>query len=335
MKRLICLLLALLMLLPLAACASKRPSGYHLVSLEKDPFDLYVPGTWRDNSASSISSAYYSNDQKIMVSAVAYENTRSETLLAFVTRIESEYAERLDRYEKSGEITETTLGGNAAYRLEYFTVIEPSNEYADETLMKFCSIFAIYDKYVVNLTYCAASTYYADRMEDFENIMAYFTFREPVIAPPVQGEDGEEYVLASNEKHVYKFYVPSTWTVLTGSEIPGAYRFSNDGDRSNVSLMEYVLSTEITDAETYWEYFKQHHQDPLEVISIDKNAKLGKYNAFSAEYTTVTNGETYHIKQVFLATSDVIYIFTYTSSEAFYAKHLDDVAKMVEMFEFK
>ncbi len=335
MKRLICLLLTLLMLLPLVACAKNGvPSGYQLISYNSDPFNLYVPGTWTNNSASSITSAYYSNDNRILVSAVSTIWDTSSSLAEAVDTVEKDLMEKLDGYERAGEITETTLGGNAAYKLEYFSVIAAKDETSEPERMKFCSIFAYYEEYLIQLTYCARALFFADRYEDFENILSYFTFKAPTFEPPVAGDDGKEYVMITNEKHVYKFYVPSDWNVPSDMTVPNAYVALADGDRSNVSLMEYVSDSDTGTAEQYWETFKKHFKDPIELIATDKNAKLGKYDAFAAEYRTTTNGNTYHIKQIFLTTSNVIYILTYTSTDEFYERHLPEVDKMAELFAF-
>lgn len=328
MKRIICLLLVALMVVGIVACGSSVPSDYQKISFEKDPFDLYVPKTWTDNSASGMASAYYSGDKKIMVSGASTHAVQGETLKQYVERIDKEHAEALPKYERKGEIAETTLGGSVAYRLEYFAEVNGE-------LMSFASVFSAYDAYIVNLTYCAISTHYADRLEDFENIISYFTFKQPVITPPVQGEDGEEYVLASHEKNVFNFYVPTTWVVSDANEIAGAYYYSANGDKSNVTLMEYASSYEIKSAKDYWEAFQSQYEKPLEIISTDENAKLGKYDAFGVEYKTSMNDGNYKIKQIFLASEKIIYIFTYTSTDEFYDAHLDEVAKMVEMFEFK
>lgn len=328
MKRIVCLLLVALMMVGIVACGSSVPSNYQKISFEKDPFDLYVPKTWTDNSASGMASAYYSGDKKIMVSGASTLAVQGETLKQYVERIDKEHAEVLPKYERKGEITETTLGGNVAYRLEYFAEVNGE-------LMSFASVFSAYDVYVVNLTYCAISTHYADRLEDFENIISYFTFKQPVVTPPVEDENGDEYVLASHEKNVFNFYVPSTWSLTSTGAIAGAYYYSANGDKSNVTLMEYASSYEIKSAKDYWEAFQKQYEQPLEIISTDENAKLGKYDAFGVEYKTSMNDGNYKIKQVFLASDKIIYIFTYTSTDEFYDAHLDEVAKMVEMFEFK
>ena len=328
MKKLICLLLAVLMTVGLMACGSDVPTGYQKISFERDPFELYVPKTWKDNSSSGIANAYYSGEKKIMVSAASTLAVTGETLLAYVERIDKEQAEALTQYERKGEITETTLGGNVAYRLEYFASV-------DGELMSFATGFAAYDVYIVSLTYCAISTHYADRLEDFENIISYFTFKQPVLTPPVQDDEGNEYVLASHEKNVFNFYVPSTWVVAESGEIAGAYFYSTEGDKSNVTLMEYVSAYEIDGAKEYWEDFQKQYDQPIEIVSIDENAKLADRDAFAVEYKTSMNGGNYKIKQIFLASSNIIYIFTYTSTEQFYDVHLDEVAKMIEMFEFK
>ena len=62
---------------------------------------------------------------------------------------------------------------------------------------------------------------------------------------------------------------------------------------------------------------------------------MGGYDAYGVEFTEKISGATYKVKQVFLSVNSTIYVFTYTSTKANYAMHLDDVNTMLEMFEFK
>ena len=62
---------------------------------------------------------------------------------------------------------------------------------------------------------------------------------------------------------------------------------------------------------------------------------MGGKDAYAVEYVENISGVKYSVKQVFLAYNSMIYVFTYTSTKANYAKHLDDIDKMLEMFELK
>ena len=87
-KRAIAIILCVIILLPtLAACKKNGdiPDGMYSVTLEGEPFILYVPEQWSDNRDSGISSAYYSIDKHIHAGARYFycdEETREAGVLA-------------------------------------------------------------------------------------------------------------------------------------------------------------------------------------------------------------------------------------------------------------
>ena len=70
------------------------------------------------------------------------------------------------------------------------------------------------------------------------------------------------------------------------------------------------------------------------VISTDENATLGGLLAFAVEYDTGLTGMMYRVKQVFCATSNMVYVFTFTSDATYYEQHLPAVNEMLRMFTF-
>jgi hypothetical protein len=143
----------------------------------------------------------------------------------------------------------------------------------------------------------------------------------------------EGFQIASNDKYEYRLYVPLTWTVQRRTYNPKAY-FSTT-DSSNVTMNMRVADEDIYDGKTYWEDYQKGTYLNLSEIVIDENAKLGQYPAYGVDYTCEISGVVYKIKQVFLTVNGNIYIFTYTSNRRNYEKHLEDVNKIIEMFEFK
>ena len=116
MKKILVALLALLMLLGVVGCGSEKvPEGYMSVSRDNEIFNLYVPKTWQDNSASGISGAYYAQGSGIIVSATTQKSgTTTVGLSQYVEAVLESYADTLTEFTLLSEAKETTLDGCAA-----------------------------------------------------------------------------------------------------------------------------------------------------------------------------------------------------------------------------
>ena len=334
MKRIFAAILMVMLLLSAVACSSNKnvPDDYMLVSVEDEIFDLYVPKNWQSNVQSGVSGGYSSLTSGVMASASTLRGSEDIALSDYVEKVIESYEKVLSDFEKLTEPKETTLGSYAAFQFDY----KAKN---DERVLKFrCTVVKNKDAFVI-LSCCAPEDAFDANASTFDDIASYFSFRdfeereteEPFIL--VDENTPEGYQLAARSKFEFRFYVPKTWKVDTTAVIPSASY--SDTDFSNVSINSFIVQEGISDGASYWEVFKKNYSYELTEVSVDENAKMGGYDAYGVEYISNISGIEFYVKQVFLSTPSIIYIFTYTSDAYHYESHLDDVDTMLEMFEFK
>lgn len=336
MKKIIFAVFVLCVLLcTLVACGDKTevPEGFQLVSGEDEIFNLYAPKSWNSNLSSGISGAYYSLENKVLVSAKTIRNAPNYTLGEFMAKAIKSY-EGMAGYELVSGVSKAVLGGKEAYSMEYKATV-------GDVVYKFKVVNAKYEATFTNLIYSAPEEFFELGLADFEQMVAKFefkTFNEGEIETDepftlVDENTPEGYQIASKDKYEFRLYVPLSWTVQRRSYNPSAYYSTTD--LSNISLMTFVKDETITDGKAYWDNYAENCSYELSDIVIDENAKMGGYPAVDVEYVATISGIKYMMRQVFLTTNDMIYIFTYTSNSLNYEKHMEEVDKMIEMFEFK
>ena len=336
MKKILSVLLLLLVVVGcMTACATeKAPDGFQLVSGEDEIFRLYAPKSWSSNLSSGISGAYASLEKKVIVTASTIE-AENYTIEEFAAKAKKSY-EKMDGYELVSEPVHTTVDNHDAYVMVFDGIVNEGGSKA--VVYRFKVYLVKKDANLVTITYTAPKNYYTDYTNDLNLIIGEFKFRDDIdtkkdtfIDTKKDAPDG--YQIASNDKYEFRFYVPDTWTVNRRTYNPKAYYSTTD--MSNVTITTKVIDDVVTDGASYWASFKEQSAYEISNETIDENAKMGKYPAYSVEYTYTINGVEYMVKQVFLPANGNIYIFTYTSRPRTYEKHLDDVNKMIEMFEFK
>ncbi len=334
MKRILAAVLVVLTLLCAVSCNNKDgkvPEDFMSVSAIGEMFDLYVPKSWQSNKETGVSGGFSSLESGVMANAYSVKGYDDISLEDYVKTTVESYARSLTDFEKLTDPKETTMGSFAALRFDY-------KAKSGETAMKFrCTVTKNPEGFTV-LTCCAPEELFAGNSDLFDDIASYFAFREtPVTADPdfvlVDKDTPKGFWLASHSKLSYRLYVPDTWTVDTASTTPKA-TFSSS-DVSNISMTTFLVQPTITDAKSYWEAFKSNYSFSITETSVNEEAKLGKFKALEVEYTTEVAGMNFYVKQVIMASPDLIYIFTYTSDEANYEKHMEDVNSMISMFEFK
>lgn len=336
MKKILAALLLVVMMLGAVSCGSEKveaPDGFQNASVDGAPFYLYVPNSWVSNASSGISSAYCSTENRVLVSAFGQVDEGDTTLELYTARTLESFLRTLEKFELlTKDLSQTALGSYAAYCFDYKAVSGKKD-------MKFRTYVSEYADGFVVLTYSAEEAVFGTYEDDFNKIVANFTFKVANENPVTPKDPDDEktpvdgWQLASDLSYEYKFFVPKTWTVDKTSEFPTATRSDGRDDNSNVTLMSYVLKEPMT-AKDYWEKTQKGLVYDHEVVSVDENTKLGGISAYAVEYNMGLGEMTYRVKQVFSATSNMVYVFTYTSNQTYYDAHLSEVNEMLDMFTF-
>lgn len=153
--------------------------------------------------------------------------------------------------------------------------------------------------------------------------------------------------LASGDEELYYFFVPSSWEVKRGYDMP--YAYYSAGDPSNVNVTVYYpedLKVETTTEsatdprkpyiDAYWTIFTEETKNLNEFTLVEtKDAKLGGVYAEEFIYTEKTGGTVYRHRAAITYHGGLIFSLTYTSTEANFDIHQGDVNSIFKEFKLK
>ena len=267
MKRIIAFALVLIFCLSFASCAKDdAPEGMHLVSIDGEPFKLYVPKAWKNNSSSGISGAYYSSAEKITVSARYYASDEDIGLDEYAEQCESEYALTLADYESKG-ISESVVAGENAREL-VFIFEDDKTDYTCRTLI------VKYNGDFIHLSfYCPSARFEELNADQFDAIVEEFRLceREEDTGDAVTDKHTPDSMkIASSDNVEYVMYVPTSWICNSESGMSEAY-FDESG-RPNVTVTSYSYDESVLTPEQYFEKCEDEYEDVLaDINERDKN----------------------------------------------------------------
>lgn len=321
------ILAAVMCLALLCGCAKKDevPDGMFSVTLDGEPFILYVPEGWTDNRGSGISSAYYLSSS--MVISARYHALGEETLDGYIDRCIEGYKDT----ELIGRSSDVKLGGKSATRLEL------SFDYNDEK-MKHVQYFVEHNKNAVMLNIYCPEAKYGDSKEIFDLVVEEFVLTEAKSADEVitDKKTPEGMKIASPDNVEYKFYVPATWKCTPSQGIADAYY--DESGRPNVSVISHAPDGEIT-AKGYFEQSEAEFKEELEGYEFisQSERKVSDIDAISFTYKLTYGSAEYKIMQtVFVYEAlGLVYSITYTALAESFDAHLDDVTKMLDAFTIR
>ncbi len=338
----------------LTACDDKEeaPDGMQSVTLEGEPFVLYVPNSWRDNRNSGISSAYYStaNPNSVVVTA-RYEAKGDETLSDFVKRVNETYKSYPDyKAEADGANDEGAKLGNKTATKTSFSFTRAKDSITGEskrnvTVIQYTTVSG---EYMITLSFFCDTELFNDEMKEvFKQICTNFVVKDNAEKPKAEKMTDENtpkgMQIASHKSLEYIFYVPEAWVVNSSDKLTEAY--SDESGRPNVSVtaVQPFDKEGSQTVETLAEYFKKCEtmykaEGGLKGYSRTEEPKEGKVSgveSLSYVYTVKYGEVSYKIMQTIFAKDGNIYSITYTAVEGSYDAHTDDVAKMLDSFKFK
>ena len=339
MKKIISLILALLLVSALlVSCKSGVPSGMKSVTVAGEPFILYVPESFSDNTASGVSSAYYKSvENDLIVTARHFTPADGEmTLDAYMNFCADSYAESLKDFSKTSEIAGDVLYGVDARRLEY-KMTEGDKTYAVvQRTVKHGGDF-------VSLVMYATGEGMSVYSDFIDAIVENFTLTEKKAAentPKVDKKTPDGMQIASSDIVEYRFYAPLSWVCDADSKISEAYypetektnvtvtSYSPSAEEREMALMDYVKKCLVD-----YRYSINNFPNEITVRDIEVAGKEAKSIEFSAVYGETT----YKIRQVVFYASEVglYYSLTYTATAEKYAQHMADFDAMLTEFTFR
>lgn len=341
MKKIFALILALVLLCTaLVSCGrGDTPDGMKSATLAGEPFVLYVPEAFTDNTASGLSSAYFvSMDNTLIVSARYYTHTDAEMDLdGYMTFCADSYAASLDNFEKTGAVAGDTLGGADARKLTY-KMTRGDDEY------KVTQITVKHKGDFISLNFYAtgeAMTVYEEAVSQIKTNFKLADRTEIKGDEVVDKKTPEGMKIASSDIVEYRFYVPKSWVCFSESELSSAYY--PESEKTNVTVTSYSPSAE-EKGMTLEDYYKKcidEYRKTIkgfpEVIMVTDGLTVAEKTAKSVVFTAEYGGVTYKIRQVMLyaGQNGLFYTFTYTATEENFELHMADFDAMLGAFIFR
>ncbi len=315
------------------ACSKKNdgvPDGMKSTTISGEPFILYVPESWTDNTTSGISSAYYASNETILVSARYFTPTDKELTIAdYMDVCAARYEEALQSYSET-ERTPALLGTENAVKLSY-TMVKDGVAYTcfQITARHRGDMISLYG-------YCPADLYEA-RTEDYDQIATEFVFCEkadPNGAEVTDKKTPDGMKIASDDHLEYRLYVPKTW--ICDPESGRSEAYYPESEKSNVSLTSYS-PTESISVQDYFADCEEEYKAVLpeyERLSEEETTVADRL-AYSYTYRTVVEGVEFKMMQTVFTYNEIIYSLTYTAISDTFDTHLEDVEAMLSAFRFR
>ena len=329
-KKLLTMTVALLAcLLVFTACNNDGvPDGMKSVTLEGEPFILYVPENWSDNRSSGISSAH--SGLNVIVSARYYTPAGEDvTLDSYVAA----YLEDCEKTYEDFSFTrkDASLGKNTpAARIEYdFSTGAQSDTKAVQYI-------AMQGEDAIMLSFYCNSSSFDSYAEDFEKIRSEFVFT----AKSVKNDSVTDkhtpagMKIASGDDLNYVFYAPNSW--ITDLSDEHSYAYYPESGKPNVSVTAYTPSDLMT-AEQYFEFCEEDYKKHLSGYELIGSAQraVAERDAISYTYKTVYGETELRTMQTVFVYNDLLYSITYTAHADRFEEHLDDLEKMLDSFRFR
>ncbi len=344
-------LIAVMLVASFTSCSkSDIPDGYQLIACEGDEFRLYVPTQWIANTTGGVTSAYYTSDALVSVSAYKADDAKGLTLDEYWNICDEKYRAELDGYKLDGEPQRINLGGKAGKQYIFSANITKYSESEKKNVTvayKFLQAMAQNDGNTFIIIYQSPEDSFNDLLETVEGnasdegIIPYFVFAEPYTSKDNEKEFSNKVTppegmkLASTDERPYRLFVPSSWVINNRTDATAAY--ASDSDRSNVNAQMYMTSS---NAETVADHFKKLEENykntfsSYELIS-DEEIKMDGISAHKYTYTVVSGGQEYKVVQAIVRKGEMFYYVTYTATPENFEKHIPDVEKMIENFDIR
>ena len=343
-------LLAVMLVMSFASCAQNEiPDGYQLVACEGDKFRLYVPTQWIINTTGGVTSAYYTSDAEISVSAYVAEDAEGMTLDEYWSVCDAKYKAELDSYSYDS-IEKIVLGGKAGQQHVFSAKLTKYSDAEGKTVTvdyKFLQAMAQNDGETYVLLYSAPVSAFDSLLETVEGnasdegIIPYFVFAQPYSSKDNEKEFNDKVEtpegmkLASTDERAYRFFVPEGWVINNRTDATAAY--ASDTDSSNVNVQMYMTSSNTETVSDHWKRLEDSYKSTFAAYSLisDEEIKMDGISAHKYTYSVTSGGVEYKLVQAIVRKGEMFYYVTFTATVDNFDKHIGDVEKMIENFDIR
>lgn len=341
-KILSCLLIAIAALTCFSACTDDGiPDGMYSVTVEGEPFILYVPEGWTDNRDSGISSAYYSLSDAVTASARYYTPDIADgekiTLDSYIDDFAMGFAQSNPSF-KVLDRKASKLGEKDAVRHQYSFDRNVNGENGAESAnVTVTQYYAYYKSDIIVLSlYCKTSAYSDEYAQMFEQIRSEFVFCDKKTVNDVVTDKNTPQGMkkASFKNCEYVFYVPMSWNCDMSDKLTEAY-YPESG-RPNVTVTSFSPDNVLTAKEYFAQCEDIYKKDIAGYERISQTERTVFDLAASSYIYKAVYGQTeYRIMQTVFVYNDMVYSITYTALADSFEKHLGDVNSMLDAFSFR
>lgn len=329
-KKIIALVVVLVICIGAVGCSnSDVPEGMHLVSLEGEPFKLYAPQAWTNNTVSGISGAFFAGTDNIAVSA-RYFSVGDVSVEDYVRSCIPVYSETHKDFEFDGELTAAVLGGADAKEIT-FTADHEGKEF------RFRQLFAKYNGDIILLSFRCPAEQFDTYNPEFNQMIDEFKLC-------AKGEVKNDYVtdkktpegmkIASGDALEYRFYIPESWICDTQSGVSQAY--VDESGKPNVTVTAYIPDDTMTPSQ-YFEECERSYKESLNGYKFigEEERTVGGRRAVSYTYSVTYGDVEFTIMQTVFVYLERVYSITYTSPTDTFDSHMQDVEYMLDAFRFR
>lgn len=327
MKKLIALFALLALCMSFVGCsANEAPDGMKSVTLEGEPFILYVPESWTDNTSSGISSAFVST----MTISARYRAVADGTALSeHVSSVTEAYSSSLKDFKLVSSAS-AVLGGSDA------TVIKYTAEY-NGVPYSFTEYVTIYKGDAIHLKFTCPTSLYENNVSAFDEVAAVFVLRDKAQVQNDETVDDKTpsgMKIASGDNVEYVLYVPKSW--ICNSTLGANAAYANESGKPNFSVTSYSPDGDLT-PEQYFELAEKSYAENLSGYTrvSESDTKVHGIAAKSYVYTVSYGGVEYKIMQTVTVYGGRIYSLTYTAPSDVFDSHLEEVTQITNCFIFR
>jgi len=148
------------------------PEGMKIASSDSLEYRLYVPTAWICNSESGVSEAYYPESDKTNVTVTSYSPNTSITLEKYYELCDENYKNTLAGYTVTKVTKDKKVADCDAIELEFEAKYGETRYVIRQVMVYYPQVDLFY-----NITYTATAESAPLHADDFEAIIAAFTFR--------------------------------------------------------------------------------------------------------------------------------------------------------------